>query len=415
MMSRDAGHTWGMTRRGALALAAALAVGVRIRPVAAQPVPGTWTDAGNAARTGEFPGPGLDLDRDIIELWRTDENQTGNFLDPCGVCDGFAYYFSITTDDSVPLVAVDVQTGTEVWRRDPPATEPKSFFWGELAIADGLLVVPTHEGLLVGLDARTGEERWIFDVQGTSEQFRPAIVDGVLYVGDTTSVNAVKLGDTPEWLWKSSLGDGVTTIVNGTVSVEGDYVIASSVRPIADSDEDLRSTDIHVLTKDDGVEAYRHGFQSGGETFQIAVQHAMLYSRADRMFMDRSFYFSLSLDGTERWSSRTAPGVPAYPVVSGDLVFLVGGDTVWAVDAATGEEVWTSASLQPLDTNIVLIDDVIYIASVSRPSMIYALSTTDGTLLRSIDVPFDGAEVIGITNEVLIVRSGVSLVAFANA
>lgn len=423
-MTKAATQTGAMTRRAALGLAVAsalpLAFGDRDQVTAAEPVPETWMYAGNAARTGEHSGPGLDLNQEIVELWRIDQRQSGLFVDPCGVCDGVVYYLPVpdgVSPEPRPLIAVDAATGTELWRHDPPATEPTTYFGGEPAIAGGLLVMPTSSGLLVGMDARTGEERWVFDVQGTCRQSRPAIVDDVLYVSDMAAVNAITLGDAPEWLWKTPLGDGTTTVVSGTVSIDGDVVVASSLSPVP-LVEELNITDIHVLNAADGTEAYRYqAAPDEGESYQFAIQDGVIYSRVDLLGFERSFYYSRTLDGTERWTSRTTAEVRSYPAVSrdGSVVYGVAVGGVEGYDATTGQTVWKSQLPQTVDPDMVLIDGVLYIGAVPPASVIYALNAAEGTLLTSIPVPFNGAQVIGITDGILIARSGVNLVALANS
>lgn len=416
MASNGAADAWMMTRRQALGLALALPLiaGDRSPVAAAEPASNTWTYAGNPARTGVFPGPGPDLSGEVVERWRIDGLQTGYIIQPCGVYDGIIYYRPAPdgiTDSVTPLIAVDAATGAELWRRDPPVTEPPTFFYGEPAIADGLLVMPTFTGLLMGIDARTGEERWVFDVQGISSEFRPAIVDGVVYLSDPASVNAIKLGDTPEWLWKMPLGDGTTTVVSGTVSVDGDAVIAASIGPSPYANMgDQKVTDIHVLNAADGAESYRYQSQVGGETYQLAVQDGNVYGRADKTNMGRSHFFSMTLNGTERWSFRTSE-TGAAPVLTDTAGFFVAGTSVYAFDPATGETLWTSELAQLLNANLVLIDDVIYAGALQPGQTVYAVSATDGTLLSSIAVPFEGARAIGITNGTLFVSAWKSLVA----
>ena len=421
MTAKAAVGTGTMTRRAAVGLAVAstlpLAFGGQTRTAAAKPLPETWMYAGNAARTGVFSGPGLDLTQEIVELWRIDQRQSGLFVDPCGVCDGIVYYLPIPdgiSPEPRPLIAVEAATGTELWRHDPPTTEPTTYFGGEPAIAGGLLVMPTSSGLLVGMDARTGEERWVFDVQGTCRQSRPAIVDDVLYVSDMAAVNAVKLGEAPEWLWKTPLGDGTTTVVSGTVSADGDVVVASSLSPVAVAEE-LKITDIHVLNTADGAESYRfQAVPDEGESYQFAIKDGVIYSRVDLLGFERSFYYARTLVGTEMWTSRTTMDVRSYPAVSGDVVCGAAVGGVEGYDAATGQTVWKASLPETVDTDLVLIDDVVYIGAAPPTPLIYVLSASDGSLLTSIPVPFNGAQVIGVTDGILIARSGVNLVALAN-
>jgi outer membrane protein assembly factor BamB len=427
MTSKAETGGWLVSRRtalgGALAAAAAMALpltaGGPMRHAAAKPAAASWMHAGNAARTGAFPGSGLDLEKELTELWRINASQAGNLIISYGVCDGIVYYREIPggPGSSVvyPIIAVEAKSGNELWRYDPPVTDPPTFFAGQPAIVDGLLVVMTYSGLLAGIDAKTGKERWVFDLGGTTTYAaRPAIVDGVVYVSDNTSVNAVKLGDTPEWVWKAALTDGTTTVVSPTVSVDGDYVVVSATSPDPGSEIDQNVTDIHVLKVADGDEAYRFRYQDVGTSVQFAVQNEVLYSRNDNDSLQRSYFFAMSIGGTGIWNSRTTTDVLAYPVVDDKLVYGTAGEGVWAYDAATGQPVWKSPSLEHLDSELVLIDGVIYVG-VTEPAqlgLIYALSAKDGSLLKSIPVPFNGTEVAGITNGVLIARTQANLVAF---
>lgn len=409
-----------MVLGAALAAAVPAASGGRFRTGEAKSATATWMYAGNAARTGVFAGPGLDLSKEVIELWRIDEQRNGNFVDPCGVCDGIAYYRPIpggVSPEVKPLVAVDATTGTELWRKDPPVSEPRTSFWGGPAIADGLLVMPTLSGLLVGMDAKTGEERWLFDLQGQTSNCHPALVDGVIYASDNAAVNAIAIGNEGEWLWKTSLGDGVSAVVSGTVSVDGDYVVVSSIGSAPESEQEEEATTIHVLDKSNGSELYRYQFQDVGRADRFAIQDGMLYSQdtlnggAGR----RSYFFSMTIDGDRRWTSRKPPQSASYPAVSGDFVCLAHDTTAFCLDAATGEMLWQTPLSHDVYPAVVLIDDVMYVGGASSTSSIFALDPTNGRLLKTIDVPFEGAQIAGNTDGgILIVRSGMNLIALAN-
>lgn len=417
-MTTAATYARMISRRSILGLAFStmipLSLSAQSGHAATQAETGTWMYAGNPARTGEFPGPGLDLAQNYGELWRIDLQPTGYFVEPCGVADGIAYYTPIPdgiTDAIRPLIAVDAQTGEELWRHDPPVAAEQTYFAGTPAIVDGLLVMGTYTGLLVGLDAKSGEERWTFDIKGAMRESRPVVEDGVLYISDIASVSAVKLGNTPEFLWKTSLADGDVEVVSPTVSVDGEFVVVSTVAPLADpsADEDAKDTVIHVLNVADGSEAYRYQFQTGGEQYQFALKDGVFYSRSDGAYLQRSHVFSMTVDGTYRWHFRTATD-PAYPAFFGDLVYVVTGDSVWGHGPSTGEMAWQSTPLALLDTDLVVIDGVIYIGTAPPVAKVYALNAADGSLLATMELGEGGATVVGITNGVLVARVGVSLV-----
>lgn len=413
-------QTGRLTRRGALTLAMALAAGGQIRPIAAQSSAGVWTAHGNAARTRIFPGPGLNLDQAVTERWGIKDR----FVGVCGVCDGIAYYMPIPYnpgDHFGQLVAVDAQTGQELWQHEPPVTNPESSFMGAIAIADGLLVASTGF-MLVGLDAKTGEERWIFDLQGRSNWPSPAIVDGVLYISDVTSANAIKLGDTPEWLWKTTLGDGAASVVGDVVSVDGDYLMVTSRRPADGADPEHKAIDLHVINRADGNELYRHEIQAKGGAYFVAAQNGVLFGRASVEDYKREFYFAMGVDGTALWQFEPPSVEDAFfapPAVTGDLVICSAGDHLLGLNAATGETVWATARLEPLSSSIVLIDDVVYIGadSLSSSETIYAISVNDGSILKTFATGSGRSHVIGMSNGVLITSLGTKglMTAFGNA
>lgn len=412
---------WTINRRRLLQLSVAttltMAEGERGMAAASAPAANSWMYAGNPARTGMFSGTGPDLSKDMGELWRIDLSTSGQFVRPQGVCDNVAYYMPIAdgvSPDITPLIAVDVSIGAELWRVEPPVTDPPSFFWGTPAMADGLLVIATYGGLLLGLDTRTGQQRWVFDVQGQLPEGNPALIGGVVYISDTASVNAIEVGETAEWLWKSSLVDGTTSTLSGTVSVEGDHVVVSSLTPLPGSDSDEMSTLIHVLNITDGTEAYRFEALPVGASRVLALQNGRLFGRSDHLIDSLGLIFSTSLEGTGRWSQPTST-LSGYPVVLGDRIHAVIGSEVVGFDAATGmKDWWQSSPLIRLNTSITIVDGVIFVGAATVAPAIFTLNADNGELIQTLTVPFDGADVVGVADGILIARSGRALVGLAN-
>ena len=77
-------------------------------------------------------------------------------------------------DEMAALVALEAASGVERWRYDTGG-----FVIGNPATAEGRL--RRHEPCLIGLDAATGQERRVDDVESDSAP-PPAIADGVVYV-----------------------------------------------------------------------------------------------------------------------------------------------------------------------------------------------------------------------------------------
>jgi quinohemoprotein ethanol dehydrogenase len=94
------------------------------------------------------------------------------------VVDGVLYFtgtFSVTR-------AVDANTGKLLWEYDPKTIEHSGdrlrIFWGSsrgAAYWKGTLVIATNDGRLIGLDAKTGKERWTTQ---TTDVSKPLYISG---------------------------------------------------------------------------------------------------------------------------------------------------------------------------------------------------------------------------------------------
>jgi outer membrane protein assembly factor BamB len=168
------------------------------------------------------------------------------------------------------------------------------------AIADGVVVVRTNDGRLVGLDAADGSRKWIFDQPVPALSLRgnsaPLIANGVVYDGfDNGKVVAVRLSDgTEQWAQALSNGEGRT-----------------EVERLADVDGNIVS---------DGNALYAAGYRG-----QVAA---------------------LALDsGRPLWQRDLSSYVGA--AVSGNTVVIVDAEgNVWAFDRETGVNLWKQDKLK---------------------------------------------------------------------
>jgi quinohemoprotein ethanol dehydrogenase len=110
--------------------------------------------------------------------WSLDLPTDRSLLSTPLVVDGVLYFtgtFSVTR-------AVDAKTGKLLWEYDPKTIEHSGdrlrIFWGSsrgVAYWKGILVVATNDGRLIGLDAKTGKERWTTQ---TTDVSKPLYISG---------------------------------------------------------------------------------------------------------------------------------------------------------------------------------------------------------------------------------------------
>ncbi|HET8521982.1 MAG TPA: PQQ-binding-like beta-propeller repeat protein [Thermomicrobiales bacterium] len=146
------------------------------------------------------------------EIWHLQDEDIVSFQEPA-VADGMVY----AGGDAV-LVAVDAAGGRERWRFETPGDIPAA-----PAIAGGVIFFGTEDGGFYAIDAETGQERWHVDTDEIN--VAAAIANGVVYVGDSTSLYALDAGTGKE-RWQVELEDGLEysspTVAGGVVFAADD-------------------------------------------------------------------------------------------------------------------------------------------------------------------------------------------------
>lgn len=355
--------------------------------------PGTGTMyRGNAARTGEMPGPGPE---GAPELRWTFEVK--GVVSSTAAVDGDSVYIGSIYDTA--LIALDAANGTERWRvdvsdgiRSSPAVADGVVYFGSSnhtvyalysddgeiawkfetaadvnsspAIVDGTVYVTSHDGHLYALDADDGTRRWDFQLQGRSDS-SPAIRDGILLVHDEYGlVYALDATDGQE-LWRFDAGSEI--LASPLATADNAIVVSKEGRVHAlelqsgrelwrfDSSADVISppsvsqnvlivttiaSEVHALDVASGNELWRYSPPERGR-------------HASAIFNDTVYISSLYADiyaidinsGTELW--RFEPGlatlsyVPVFysaPVVVGGYIFVgTSGGQLYSIGGSEGE------------------------------------------------------------------------------
>ena len=140
-------------------------------------------EVGNVDAVGAVDKAGVyhALDRDTGEvLWETKLTEgglQGGALASAAVADGVAYVASNRASQDADLVALDVETGDEMWRVDV-----KGHVSGPVSWANGVVYLTDDTGAIVGYDAADGTVLWSHPVPAQAAG-GISVVDGTVYAG----------------------------------------------------------------------------------------------------------------------------------------------------------------------------------------------------------------------------------------
>ena len=281
------------------------------------------------------------------------------------------------------------------------------------AIVGGVVYVGAGDGMLLALDFDTGALRWSYEAGGLIGESSPAVANGIVYVGDLDGVlHAVNAADgTPRWTFETE-----AEIRSSPVIVDGLVLVGSYDAHLYAVDADTGALRWKMLTQGmvHATPAVQAGltFVAGCDGFFRAVRvedgteaylvDAGAYTAASPVLDGDRAYFGtfnnevLALDLARRevyW--RYADPDRQFPFYSSaalaDGRVIVGGRDrrIHAIDAETGEAVWTFATRARVDSSPVVAGGHVYVGS--SDGRFYVLDADTGTELWAFDV---GADIV---------------------
>jgi outer membrane protein assembly factor BamB len=342
---------------------------------------------GNPARTGELPGPGPDPNEPIVELWSF---ETGSYFNSSPtVADGTVYI-----GNGANIYAIDATSGQVNWSAEvSPGESPPT-------VVDGVVYVGSYNGLYA-LDAATGEQKWFSGDDYGSIESSPAVVDGVIYAGghlglvalDASSGNLIWFLD-PFGLSIGEAGsspavvDGVVYVAENSLQLHA--LDAATGQPhwtfeAGDWNNDYLSAPavsdgmVYVINNFD-YQLYAVNAASGQQAWTVdvtgrlesgrsssdsalAVAGGVVYAAGG----SDSLYALDATTGQQRWVFPAEPTLDfAPPVVVGSTIYAGSSDGFYAIDAEAGEQLWSFPTDDEIDSSPVVVDDVIYVAGNTR-------------------------------------------------
>ena len=330
-------------RACALLFLALLAVGPLLDPpawVSASALAARQSDAGavgyrgDAARTGNQPGPGPTASP--AERWRFavpfDENDPYADL----LADLLVISWPVVADGVVyaggldgALYAIDVATGAQRWRLESGAI-------GSVAapvVADGIVFVGAQDGLLLAVDAASGEERWRVELGpgSVANLPLPAVADGVVYAGGGEGILLAVDAASGQERWRLVVGGEAI----GAPSVSGGLVFVTAAADIGGGNADLVAVDAA-----NGTERWRVAVGNQPLHAAPATDGELVYVPGPGEDEMAALFALEAASGTERWRYDTGGFVIGNPATAEGRVFVATNHALIGLDAATGQEVW---------------------------------------------------------------------------
>jgi outer membrane protein assembly factor BamB len=303
----------------------------------------------------------------VSEVWSYDVGPAGSLNErlQVAVADGRAF---VASGDGV-LVALDAASGEPLWRRN--LERPLS---GGPAVGDGLVVIGSREGELFGLSADNGESLWSATL--SSEILAPADIGQGVVVVRTNDGRLFALepeSGARRWVYDRNVpplslrghsspvlvGGGVVAgFDNGRLAAltldEGTPVWEATIGVPQGRTDLERMVDIDADPVIDGTDVYAASYQG---------RLAALNLRTGRIGWAReiSVHSGLTVDESRVY-------------VSDDQ------GRVWALDRATGASVWRQDALSGLEiTAPVVFGDHVVVAA--GDGNLYWLSRRDGSIV----------------------------------
>jgi outer membrane protein assembly factor BamB len=304
---------------------------------------------GNPSRTGatDLSGPTGELQA----LWSF--QAPGGLISPVE-SGGFVYAFG----SSGVLYALDAESGEQRWAFNTGSGASNPEAYGMPSIAEGLVCVLAHDGTLYALTAETGEVSWSVDL-GTAplSATSPTIVDGSLYVIDGSgSAVALDLLSGAE-KWRAPIATGIHDSIL-TAGQNGLLYFGSGTGELSTIESQTGKIAWTVTLSDTLLRTPA----VDGDTVYVADYDGRLFARD-------------AATGAERWTYEPElNGFGSAPAVSRGVVVLpIEGSGLVALDAGTGDVLWTTP-IAPT-TSPIIAGGVVYATDTSSEVVALDLET----------------------------------------
>ncbi len=248
------------------------------------------------------------------------------------------------------LYALNAFIGTVEWkilsgtvRPGPAALSDNVLYFGGGSFRGG-----SGGGYLAAVNARTGEERWLFKTVSCVSM--PALFEGTLYFGYGNCDVLLAGGQ----VFAVDARDGTERWHTGRIaSVSGPPVVTATALYVG-----LDQGGLIALSRATGQEIWR--VRTAGSVHSPAIANGIVYFGTSE---DRAgtFYAVEAATGRVLWQYYSNGWIQTAPAIAGGVVYIATHDAVLhAFDAGTGRELWHYQAERKYPSGVSLAGNTIY-------------------------------------------------------
>ncbi len=327
---------------------------------------GRGNPQGTGATSDTLP-PDLDL------LWEVRLDGIGFDAGPI-IADGKVY----VNDHEGRILALDLRTGDELWRQ-----ELDTGFVATPAYRDGLLFVGDYDGVLRALAADTGEERWRFETQLQIDSSPNFYKSTVLVTSQDGTLYGLNFKDGKQ-LWKYETGDqlqcgaslaGHRTFLGGcdahlhVIDVTSGQALGSPVAIDGPTGSTPSVFDNSVLVP-----------TFAGEVFSFAMP-----AEAQQPLAEPSWRFR---------DPKLADEVKNSLAVAQGLAVMTSRKRVFAIEVESGKQRWNQVLRKRADASPVIAGDSVIVAAADGRILRYDLQTGEEQWMTEVKGAFLGSPAV---------------------
>jgi outer membrane protein assembly factor BamB len=246
------------------------------------------------------------------------------------------------------LLAIDAETGKERW------SVPLRFAGScSPAVAGDRVYVATQEGHVSAFSTETGDELWHYRNENLLFG-SPAVAEGVVVIADEAGAATAIDAESGRELWQRPLGGEAFTTP----------AIARGVAFVATNAPSLTALELKT-----GTQIWRRDI--GGESSPAAVD-GFVFLGGD----DQSVRAIDATTGELRWNNPLGYAIRSSATLADGGVYVGSGPTVTAIDRRAGTTLWTHVTGGAVTADIAVIGERVIISS--QDGYVYALGPSGG-------------------------------------